>query len=198
MLFFKKKTDEEALFRRQVLEQIHVLTEEVRDGKEGIASLHSDVKQNGKDISRHDMALEDCLEMLEEFKEDRERAQRQEQAMVQEQKKLLDLLLAYQEHLWNMKTYAEKNDSRWYQQLLLVERGLQEQMHACELAVIADIGCAVNYGLHEVIEVLDTDDVQRDRKVAVIYNPGYLYQGKVRQKAKVAAYRLRLPDRAGS
>ncbi len=197
-MFFKKKTEEEALYRRQVLEQIHVLAEEVRDGKEVLASLCSDVKQNGKDISRHDMALEDCLDMLEECKEDRERAQRQEQAMVQEQNKLLDLLFAYQEHLWNMKAYAKKNDPRWHQQLLLVERGVQEQMHACEFAVVADTGCAVNYELHEVIEVLDTEDVQRDRTVAVVYNPGYLYQGKVRKKAKVAAYRLCMPERAGS
>lgn len=185
-MFFKKKTDEEKFFRRQVLEELHVLTDAVREEKEALTALQSDVKQNTKDICRHDMALEDFLELLEETKEDTEHIKKQEE----ERESLLGLITVYQEHFWNMRRYARINDDRWYQQLLLVAQKMQEQMHSCGIAVIEEEGGMVNYELHEVIEVKDTDDINKDRMIAAVYRPGYLYQGKVRQKASVSVYRL--------
>ncbi len=189
MLFGKRKAERESLYR-QIAGQLQALTEEVREGREALAELGREVRQNGTDISRHDMALEDCLDMLEEWKEvgDHERKRRQE--LEQEREKLLRVFQTYQEQLWDMKTYAGEKDSVWHQQLLLMEKTAQESMLMSGLTEINQTGCAVNYELHEVIEVRDTEDAHRDRTVAAIYRPGYLYQGKVRKKARVAAFRL--------
>ena len=189
MLFGKRKAERELLCG-QFTEQLQALTEEVREGREALAELGREVKQNGTDISRHDMALEDCLDMLEEWKEDRDQERKRRQELEQEREKLLTLFQTYQEQLWDMKTYAREKDAVWYQQLLLLEKAVQESMLMSGLTEINQTGCAVNYELHEVIEVRDTEDVHRDRTVAAIYRPGCLYQGKVRKKARVAAFRL--------
>lgn len=189
--FFGKRKEEKELFHKQIMEQFHVLKEEIQAEKYLLTALCKDVKQNGTDISRHDMALEDCLDMLEEWKEESVCEQKQRQSLEKEREKLLQMFHTYQEQLWNMKIYAEKNDSVWHEQLLLVENVVQEKMISCGITTIDKVGCTVNYEFHEVIEIKDTEDMDRDRTVAVVYRPGYLYQGEVRQKAKVAAYHLR-------
>ena len=183
--FFEKRKEAE-VFHKQIMEQLHVLTKEIQVEKNVLDALCKEVKQNGTDISRHDMALEDFLELLEETKEDTEHIKKQEE----ERESLLGLITVYQEHFWNMRRYARINDDRWYQQLLLVAQKMQEQMHSCGIAVIEEEGGMVNYELHEAIEVKDTDDINKDRMIAAVYRPGYLYQGKVRQKASVSVYRL--------
>lgn len=187
----EKEKAEEVAFREQVIQQLQVLAKEMNNTGEVVSELRSDVKQNGKDISRHSMALEDCLDMLEELKEDREQVQKQIKDVTQEREKLLGLFFTYQEQLWNMRAYAAENDSLWYQQLLLVEKVIGDSVLSCGITAIAETGCAVNYEFHDVLEVKDTEDPYKDRTVAAIVKPGYLYKGTVRQKAKVKAYRLR-------
>lgn len=188
--FFRKRKESKELLHKQMMEQFDVLIGEIQVEKNMLTTLSKDVKQNGTDISRHDMALEDCLDMLEEWGKERVYEQKQRQSLEQEREKLLQMLGTYQEQLWNMKTYAEKNDSAWHQQLLLVEKVVQEKMVFSGITAIDRTDCVVNYELHEVIELIDTEDMNRDRTVAVIYKPGYLYRGEVRKKAQVAVYHL--------
>lgn len=188
--FFGKRKEAKELLHKQMMEQFDVLIGEIQVEKNMLTTLSKDVKQNGTDISRHDMALEDCLDMLEEWGKERVYEQKQRQSLEQEREKLLQMLGTYQEQLWNMKTYAEKNDSAWHQQLLLVEKVVQEKMVFSGITAIDRTDCVVNYELHEVIELIDTEDMNRDRTVAVVYRPGYLYRGEVRKKAQVAAYHL--------
>lgn len=188
--FFGKRKEAKELLHKQMKEQFDVLIGEIQVEKNMLTTLSKDVKQNGTDISRHDMALEDCLDMLEEWGKERVYEQKQRQSLEQEREKLLQMLGTYQEQLWNMKTYAEKNDSAWHQQLLLVEKVVQEKMVFSGITAIDRTDCVVNYELHEVIELIDTEDMNRDRTVAVVYRPGYLYRGEVRKKAQVAVYHL--------
>ena len=188
-LFGKRKAEKEA-FHQQIMEQLHVLMGELQEEKNLLTTLSKDVEQNGIDISRHDMALEDCLDMLEELEKERVCQQKQRQSLEQEREKLLQMFRTYQEQLWNMKSYAEKNDAIWHQQLLLVEKMVQERMLSSGITAIDRTDCAVDYELHEVIEIKETEDINRDRTVAAVYRPGYLYRGEVRQKAQVAAYHL--------
>ena len=188
--FFEKRKEAE-LFHKQIMEQLHVLTKEIQVEKNVLDALCKEVKQNGTDISRHDMALEDCLDMLEEWEKERAGEKKQRQNMEKEREKWMQMFRTYQEQLWSMKSYAEKNDDAWYQQILLVENVIQEQMLSCGITAIDKKDCMVNYEFHEVIELKDTEDVCKDKMVAVVYSPGYLYQGEVKQKAQVAAYHLR-------
>ena len=168
-----------------------MIIEELQSEKNVLNTLCKDVKQNGIDISRHDMALEDCLDMLEEWEKEKTCEQRQSKRLEQERENLLEILEIYQEQLWNMRIYAEKNDSVWHQQLMLIEKIVQEKMVFSGLRIIDKAGCTINYELHEIIELKDTVDKNKDKTVSVIYRPGYIYQGKVQKKAQVSVYQLK-------
>ena len=75
------------------------------------------------------------------------------------------------------------------EQLELMEKNLMHARQICGISMIGDCGAALNYDLHEVIEVLDTTDTRLDGMIAVVYSCGYLYKGKVKKKARVAVYR---------
>lgn len=186
---FNKNNEKEAaetVFRQKTEESLAKLAKEVKQGQELLEKLSQDVRQAGSDVRRHDMALEDCLEALEEQQE----AEKQVRKLEAEQEKLLKLLAVYQEQLWGMKRYAEQKDPAWLTQLELVEKAAEGSRLSCGIAWIEETGVQVDYELHEVIEARAVSQEQMDMRVAEVYSPGMICQGSVRKKARVAAYRL--------
>ena len=47
----------------------------------------------------------------------------------------------------------------------------------------------MDYALHEVVEVVETTDIQKNKTIAEVYRPGYVYRGRVKKKAQVKAFR---------
>lgn len=186
--FYKNNEKEaaETVFRQKTEESLAKLAKEVKQGQELLEKLSQDVRQAGSDVRRHDMALEDCLEALEEQQE----AEKQVRKLEAEQEKLLKLLAVYQEQLWGMKRYAEQKDPAWLTQLELVEKAAEGSRLSCGIAWIEETGVQVDYELHEVIEARAVSQEQMDMRVAEVYSPGMICQGSVRKKARVAAYRL--------
>lgn len=190
---FNKNNEKEAaetVFRQKTEEGLAKLAEEVKLGQELLEKLSQDVRQAGSDVRRHDMALEDCLEALEEQQEAEKQGQKQVRKLEAEQEKLLKLLAVYQEQLWGMKRYAEQKDPAWLTQLELVEKAAEGSRLSCGIAWIEETGVQVDYELHEVIEARAVSQEQMDMRVAEVYSPGMICQGSVRKKARVAAYRL--------
>lgn len=190
--FYKKNEKEaaETVFRQKTEESLAKLAKEVKQGQELLEKLSQDVRQAGSDVRRHDMALEDCLEALEEQQEAEKQGQKQVRKLEAEQEKLLKLLAVYQEQLWGMKRYAEQKDPAWLTQLELVEKAAEGSRLSCGIAWIEETGVQVDYELHEVIEARAVSQEQMDMRVAEVYSPGMICQGSVRKKARVAAYRL--------
>lgn len=190
---FNKNNEKEAAetaFRQKTEESLAKLAKEVKQGQELLEKLSQDVRQAGSDVRRHDMALEDCLEALEEQQEAEKQGQKQVRKLEAEQEKLLKLLAVYQEQLWGMKRYAEQKDPAWLTQLELVEKAAEGSRLSCGIAWIEETGVQVDYELHEVIEARAVSQEQMDMRVAEVYSPGMICQGSVRKKARVAAYRL--------
>lgn len=190
---FNKNNEKEAaetVFRQKTEESLAKLAKEVKQGQELLEKLSQDVRQAGSDVRRHDMALEDCLEALEEQQEAEKQGQKQVRKLEAEQEKLLKLLAVYQEQLWGMKRYAEQKDPAWLTQLELVEKAAEGSRLSCGIAWIEETGVQVDYELHEVIEARAVSQEQMDMRVAEVYSPGMICQGSVRKKARVAAYRL--------
>lgn len=190
--FYKNNEKEaaETVFRQKTEESLAKLAKEVKQGQELLEKLSQDVRQAGSDVRRHDMALEDCLEALEEQQEAEKQGQKQVRKLEAEQEKLLKLLAVYQEQLWGMKRYAEQKDPAWLTQLELVEKAAEGSRLSCGIAWIEETGVQVDYELHEVIEARAVSQEQMDMRVAEVYSPGMICQGSVRKKARVAAYRL--------
>ena len=166
---------------------------EVRDkntkGQELLEALSKELRQIGTDVRKHDMALEDCLDALEEQREEESQSQKRIAELEDGQDKLLEVLDVYQEQMWNMMRYAAENDPAWVPQIELIRNAVKGKLISGGISLIEETGCKVDYALHEVIEVLDTTDEGRLQTVAKIYHPGSVYKGTVRKKAKVAAYR---------
>lgn len=184
-MFFKKKDEE-------ILKKL--------DGKfqaleRGIAASRGQLEDFGQNISKlqaavqkHDMAIEDLIEEWEEKRSDEQETKEQFQALWKGEQCFLDLFEAYQEQFWNLKRFAEGKDETWASQIGLMERNLEHFRQLCGITVIGEYGARINYDLHEVLETVEAKDSALDKTVAAIYSCGYLYKGKVKKKARVAAY----------
>lgn len=190
--FFKneEKEAEERAFRQKAEDMLTKLAGEMKNAQELTESLAQDVRQAGADVRRHDMALEDCLDALEEQQEEQRQSRKQIRKLEAEQEKLLKLLAVYQEQLWGMKRYAGQNAPEWLSQLELVEKTAESSRLSCGVAWIDAAEVPVDYELHDVIEARTVSEEAMDKRVAEIYSPGLIFQGNVIRKARVAAYRL--------
>ncbi len=148
-------------------------------------------------VLKHDMAIEDLLEKLEENESEREETGKQILECRQSEKLLLELFESYQEQFWNLKRLAGEKDETWAAQMALIGTKLEHCRQLCGISIIEESGIEVNYGLHEVLEAVDTEQQEKDKLVAEIISWGYLYKGRVMKKAKVTAYHAVNADMAG-
>ena len=183
-----KETEEESYrFRTEQLLQ-KILDGNARE-QELLDALSQQIRQTGTDVRKHDMALEDCLDVLEEQREEETQSQKKIAELESGQEKLLQVLDAYQEQVWNMMRYAAEHDPAWVAQIDLIRNAVRGKQISGGISLIEETGVRVDYALHEVIEIIDTAEEERAQVVAEIYHPGYVYMGVVKKKAKVAAYR---------
>lgn len=183
-----KETEEESYrFRTEQLLQ-KILDGNAR-GQELLDALSQQIRQTGTDVRKHDMALEDCLDVLEEQREEETQSQKKIAELESGQEKLLQVLDAYQEQVWNMMRYAAEHDPAWMAQIDLIRNAVRGKQISGGISLIEETGVRVDYALHEVIEIIDTAEEERAQVIAEIYHPGYVYMGVVKKKAKVAAYR---------
>ncbi len=148
-------------------------------------------------VQKHDMAIEDLLEKLEENESEREEAGKRILECERSENLLLELFESYQEQFWNLKRFAGEQDGAWSAQLALIEEKLEHCRQLCGISVIEESGVEVNYDLHEVVEAVDTAEQDHDKLVAEIISWGYLYKGKIMKKARVRAYHVVNADTAG-
>lgn len=193
ILFHRKKEEmsEAEAFRQKAEKLLLQLAASAEEREKALEALSADIRQMGNDIRKHDMALEDCLELLEEQQEALSRNGRQDREWKEEQERLLELLGEYQEQTGNMKKYAKEKDPAWFRQLEMIETAVRGKRMACGIVLIEETGVCVDYALHEVIEVRETEEEQKDKTVAEVCSPGWIYRGNIRKKAKVAAYRFK-------
>ena len=158
--------------------------------------LGQEMQQLGNTIKKHDLAIENLLDELEEQQGDNQEKKKKEQEQKLEREKFLNLFEAYQDQFWQIKEFPGNRNETWQQQLSLMEQELKKSQIYCGITSIDQVDETVDFDLHEVIEVIDTHDENRDRKIARIYSPGFVYCGKVRKKAKAAVYRF-APDNKG-
>lgn len=172
--------------------------EEIRKEVQGIEKgvqeagkeIRKEVQSIGKEVSKHNMTLEDTLDGLEQQSEEEKENREQLFQLKKEQEQLLLLIGAYEEQIWNMKNFVGEYEETLGSQLELMQRALKGYQLPCGISMITEPEEKVDYQLHEVIEVIDTEEDERDQMVARIYSPGYLYKGRVVKKAKVAVYKV--------
>lgn len=184
-----EKEAEEKKYRFGMEGMLREVLDKNSKGQESLDTLSKEIRQIGTDVRKHDMALEDCLDVLEEQREEETQSQKKIAELESGQEKLLQVLDAYQEQVWNMMRYAAEHDPAWVAQIDLIRNAVRGKQISGGISLIEETGVRVDYALHEVIEIIDTAEEERAQVVAEIYHPGYVYMGVVKKKAKVAAYR---------
>lgn len=210
MVFFRKKKKQLMKLQQQLgeaenrevalkevleraFEQLHLALADTRLATE---EMNQAVKKGNLDIGKHDMALEDMLELLDGKLESEHFMSNRIKELEESEEKLLLLMADYEEQMFLIDGCVKNisgtgsGGSAWAEQLDSVRGKLFEHMNTCGITVIADTHQMVNYEYHEVIQVVDTEEAALSRTVLEIYSPGFIYKGRVLKRAKVAAYRL--------
>ncbi|MCI9190556.1 MAG: nucleotide exchange factor GrpE [Lachnospiraceae bacterium] len=191
-MFFKSREKEDRLKNELIQsldDRFQTLRQEIGEGGRQMEELNKKVGQLQLSVQRHDMSIEDLLEEWEEKRSDEADVRSRFQEGERSENLLLKVFEAYQEQFWSLKRFTDTADTKLAEQLELMEKNLMHARQICGISMIGDCGAALNYDLHEVIEVLDTTDTRLDGMIAVVYSCGYLYKGKVKKKARVAVYR---------
>lgn len=192
---------------KQILERLSKLEENQKEitstDIDRTEKLEQELKQLTTAANRHDIAIEDLLDSWEEMqtaqKEEagkivstlQELSDQDRKMAAEREKSLLNLLMQTQDQLFALQKAAyDAGAEEWIRQLALAERKLGAVRLPAGFQVIADNQIPVDYGLHEVINLTETDDPALKHLVAEIYTCGYVYQGKVLRKARVSVYRL--------
>ena len=183
-MFWKKNAERIA----KLEEKIETLSQEILNGNVRMGDVSQSLGQLQMSVREQGMSVEDLLEEWNDRKEEEDSARERFREYVKDEQHLLELFEAYQEQFWNLKRFAEGKDEAWVAQVAMMEKSLEHYRQMCGISIIGECGVEVDYGLHEVIDVVETAEPGQERRVAQIYQCGYLYKGRVKRKARVAAY----------
>ncbi len=186
-MFFKKKNED---LLKNLDERLKTLEHGVDAGRGRLENLNTSIGKLQAAANKHGMAIEDLLEEWEERQSDEEEVREHFRDFKQGERHLLELFEAYQEQFWSLKRFADSRDETWASQIALMESNLERYRQLCGIVVIGGGNMRVDYDLHEVVETVQTDDLDLDKRIADVYCCGYIYKGNVKKKARVAAYRL--------
>ncbi len=197
---------------KKKLEELSRVTEEIRNaGRQESVSAPNDLTESlkkmeaqlsvlSRNISRHDMTIEDMVdswgEQLDQQKaffaglesSQMENLKNQMKQGSDTQEQLLKLVMGYQNQFFAFRKAAAEDES-WERQLRLADEKLAGIRTLCGFETVEERNVPVNYDIHQVIEAVPTPDEEKDKQVAEVYQCGYVFQGRVLQKAAVAAYR---------
>ncbi|MBR1628267.1 MAG: nucleotide exchange factor GrpE [Lachnospiraceae bacterium] len=140
-------------------------------------------------ISRHNANIDNLIDSIEERAKDRSAARKQAAKGRDKEEKFLSLLDQYQELFFFMRQLLiqSADGAQWTKQFEVMDSALAEKHALCGLSLIEQSGVPVELSLHEVIEARAVADASKDGKVIEVIQPGCVYMGKVRKKARVIA-----------
>ncbi len=165
---------------------------------------HADeaVSRVEQQIEKHDMAIEDLLDSLEEWGNDqREETEKLRAALENEQGKaqkeaerreaaLLKLGMSCLDQFFVLRKAAGKSGSeQWIRQIDLMMELLREPLIQAGLQTLGNVGELFSYQIHDAAGTEAAKTPDQDMRVAGILSQGYAYQGRVLRKAKVSVYR---------
>ena len=163
--------------------------------KEGLHTVETAVGKLQSDVKHHDMAIEDMIESWEEFQQENRQQNQQMKELfsrIGAEDRLMELCVAYEQQMHMIRRMAA-GDPSWEKQLALVDTQLQPIRDKAGFLVISKKGDPVDYALHEVISVQETEEEEKNGRIESVYEPGFCRNGQVYRKAKVGAYRYHGP-----
>jgi molecular chaperone GrpE (heat shock protein) len=186
-MFFSKKRDEAD---RAILSEIHELSDK-------IDSLNNAVEGSQKSIRNNSDTISDFIDEIQD-KNDSERALGlQVSELKADQQRLLDIISDYSQQLdmfYNGVTQLENKDDlenhiSWEKQLFMAKNQIENSLMLCGIQKTGQVEEKTDYRIHEIIDIVETDNKEQNELIARVYSKGIIYKGKVIRKAKVAVYK---------
>jgi molecular chaperone GrpE (heat shock protein) len=186
-MFFSKKKDEAD---RAILSEIHELSDK-------IDSLNNAVEGSQKSIRNNSDTISDFIDEIQD-KNDSERALGlQVSELKADQQRLLDIISDYSQQLdmfYNGVNQLENKDDlenhiSWEKQLFMAKNQIENSLMLCGIQKTGQVEEKTDYRIHEIIDIVETDNKEQNELIARVYSKGIIYKGKVIRKAKVAVYK---------
>lgn len=162
------------------------LREELQEGR----------RVDEKWIRRQSESFEDLLEELQEEQAGKRATERLLKEYEQREQQLLALAGSQREQMELLERQMRKDTSQsaekrsaWDKQFDVMNREAQKFMRACGMEEVGMAGEPLDYDLHEVLALVDTEDGRQDGTVAEVFCRGRFYRGHLLKKAQVAVYR---------
>ena len=153
-------------------------------------------------VGRHDMAIEDLLDSLEEWQSDQKDLMAKVQAALEgeardslrvsagREKTLLEMAVASMVQMDGLLLAAQRaGNEPWIRQISMAMEKLKEFRVKAGLVPLGEKGECFSYELHEAVEAVKPQTAEQEMRIAEVYERGYAYQGQIVQKAKVSVFR---------
>ncbi len=208
MLFHRKHQENEALQTVKTLtrhlsgqiEELKALSLSHSEKLDNLCSktdgIENDRAEMQKLMRRQTGSFED---LLEEFQDQMAQTQRYEQLLKEakaREQALLSLICCCREQMdltagqiSRDETMDPHKKQAWQEQFRLMEQEDVRLMALCAMEETGVVGEPVDYGIHEVLKAIDTNDDSLAGTVAEVCCRGRIYGGNVLKKAIITAYR---------
>ena len=101
-----------------------------------------------------------------------------------------ELMGLLRQQIAKYNSIADDKKKEWEKQFEIMNRETTRFMRPCGLEEVGIVGEEVNYDIHEILSVIETESEEEANTVAEVYSQGLLSGGHVIKKAKVVVYQL--------
>lgn len=193
-----QKGNEEILNQQQTgAGAVSDLEKAVSGIKEQMEALKERQTEQERLIRRQSDSFEDLLEGIQEQREEKEYYIRERRDFQQKEQALIALIICCREQMGALRQQIEGDNFieeskkwAWMQQFEVMNQEMVRLMRPCGLEEVGSVGELVDYDIHEILSVIDTESQEKANTVAQVYSRGLLAGGHVVKKAKVAAYSM--------
>ena len=187
-MFNRRKEREEKLQNtlEDIREQIDAQQQAVTRFDE---ELHRGNEQMKEQVSRHNANIDNLIDVIDEKLEELTESRKQRMRQHEQEMNMLALVEEYARLLFTLERTlcAAPDGDAWKEQFKIMEASISGKCGLCGISLIRESGMLVDPNIHEISgteEVLSDED---HGKVLTVLEPGIIYMGEVRKKAKVIA-----------
>lgn len=153
-------------------------------------------REDEKWIRRQSESFEDLLEELQETRTEQSVAERLVKEYELREQRLLTLIGSQREQLELLERQIQKDHSQsgekreaWTKQFDVMNREAWKLMRSCNLAETGAVGEPLDYEIHEVLELVNTEEDHLAGTIAEVFCRGRFYGDRLLKKAQVAVYK---------
>ena len=163
--------------------------QQIEKVEEQLLMVKGIVEQNHRALQKHGITLEDIVDCVEQNTQQWNKDKLYQDQKQGEIQQLLNVIRFYQEQVHAIGGFLSE-DIKWNSTIEMIYKKEKVVTVTNGITAITEEGIPYTYELHEIIDVKETVDVQKDGLVEKVHIPGCMYQGNVVQKAKVTVYRF--------